>query len=540
MAMRWQEKGPDNLFEGGDPYFQIRTSGESSRGFTAIGSSGLWPVVVRLNGGDAAALAAEAGVASVPSFYTNPSAELRTAKYCTALVTREFLDGLKSGGPVSRITVLPQIDRDLVATHPGRPPTIPVASGTAKPGIVVMGLVDYGIAFAQQRFRLERDATRIEYFWVQDGKPTAGATASKSGPGLAEAPAGPITPAVGHGWRHPVEVNPVPYGGELAAPAIDGLLIMLAAGELADEDALYAQVAAHRLGRSWLWSISRRLAHGTHVLDVACGYGLDEAERTQRPMVAVQLPEAATADTSGENLDAYALDAVRYILDRADAIARQHQCGALPVVINFSWGNVAGPHDGSSDLEQAIDEIVSERRKVAPTEVVVAAGNSNLARLHAAFRFERVEQSQSLRWRVLPDDKTPSFLEIWLPASDQVRESRIRLRITPPGSGDRKDSSPWLVEAPGHGLQWQADDGAVLCEARYRYIQAPTGRGMFLLALPPTISPDAAAPMRAIRRMDHRAGEPVVRTRRSHRGLDPARRYAIGLPRPRAAVILRP
>jgi hypothetical protein len=398
----------------------------------------------------------------MPAFYTNTTGELRRAKYCTALVERKFLDGLKSGGPVSRITVLPQIDADVVATNTGPPPTIPALERNAKPGVVVIGIVDFGIAFAHQRFRLDPKSTRIEYFWVQDGKPTAGAT-----PG----------------------VNPVPYGGELAAPEINDLL-----SKLADEGALYARAAAQGLGKSWLWSISRRLTHGTHVMDVACGYGLDEAERMRRPIVAVQLPEAATADTSGENLDAYALDAVRYIVDRADAIARQHQCGALPVVINFSWGNVAGPHDGSSDLEQAIDEIVHERRKIARTEVVLPAGNSNLARLHAAFQFEKVAQTQSLRWRVLPDDKTPSFLEIWLPESDPVQEGRVKLRITPPGSSDPKDSSPWLAETSGHGLQWQTVVGAVLCEARYRYIPAPTGRGMFLLALQPTIRADAAAP----------------------------------------------
>jgi len=166
-------------------------------------------------------------------------------------------------------------------------------------------------------------------------------------------------------------------------------------------------------------------------------------------------------------------------------------------VINFSWGNVAGPHDGSSDLERAMDEIVCKRRKIAPTEIVIAAGNNNLARLHAEFRFakeEEQQQPQCLRWRVLPDDRTPSFLEIWLPPSEPVQASRIRLRITPPGRRHPEEGSPWLAEAAGHGLQWQADDGTVLCEARYRYIPAPTGRGMFLVALKPTRF-EAAAPV---------------------------------------------
>ena len=63
--------------------------------------------------------------------------------------------------------------------------------------------------------------------------------------------------------------------------------------------------------------------------------------------------------------------------DKLAALGR----AALPVVVNMSFGHIAGPHDGSSMLERAIHELIAARRRVGGRlEVVVAAGNSLLLR----------------------------------------------------------------------------------------------------------------------------------------------------------------
>ena len=161
-------------------------------------------------------------------------------------------------------------------------------------------------------------------------------------------------------------------------------------------------------------------------MDAACGYAPGTAPKNEstrgedsRPIVCVQLPAASSEGTSGASLDTFAVDGVRYILDKADEIARSRGCGRLPVVINFSYGTIAGRHDGTSDIERAIDELIGARQGTpAPVQVVMPAGNSRLKKCHAQVSFERGcsfftrGSVKSLYWRVLPDDRTTSHLEI--------------------------------------------------------------------------------------------------------------------------------
>jgi hypothetical protein len=460
--MSWEPiKREPGLFDGTDVYFQWALGAGQADFFPSEGRDERLPVLLRLKGVSARAFAD--GLASwtssvhVPALYTRPVEGLEATTYCTALVKPEFFDLLKKDPRVhdriARITVHPPLPRSsrpdgLSSELEAQKPEL--LAGEPEKGTVVIGVIDDGIAFAHERFRLAPDETRVEYVWLQDGD------------------------------YNPIR-SPVPYGRELRKDGIDTLLSGSTHAGFVDEDEIYRRARVIDFSRREHPSLARRTAHGTHVMDVACGEDFRVAARADRPIVCVQLPRATTADTSGISLDAYVLDGIRYILDRADAIARERQCGRLPVVINFSYGHVAGPHDGTLDLEAAIDELIHQRKKTL--EVVLPSGNSHLSRLHAQVSFQRPGQTIDLSWRVLPDDRTPSFMEIWLPHKNQpIQEGRVTLRVVPPWGSE----SPPLGEAPGAGLQWKPDGMNVLCEARYRYVPGPTERGMCLVALQPT------------------------------------------------------
>jgi hypothetical protein len=113
------------------------------------------------------------------------------------------------------------------------------------------------------------------------------------------------------------------------------------------------------------------------------------------------------------------LDGLMYILARC--------APGADVVVNISWGTLAGPHDGSSILEAAMDQLIDLLH--GRLQITVPAGNAYQSRTHANDTLAP-GACCPLHWRVQPDDHTQSFLEIWLPeGADQ-----IAIELTPPGA----------------------------------------------------------------------------------------------------------
>src|SRR5205085_6809950 len=100
----------------------------------------------------------------------------------------------------------------------------------------------------------------------------------------------------------------------------------------------------------------------------------------QAAIIFVQLPRSAVEDTSGGSLTGFVLDALHYIDERTTTRTADNEIRKLPVAINLSYGTFAGPHDGNSIIERAIDEFVERRTECA---VVVAAGNAFDKNIHA-------------------------------------------------------------------------------------------------------------------------------------------------------------
>jgi hypothetical protein len=174
----------------------------------------------------------------------------------------------------------------------------------------------------------------------------------------------------------------------------------------------------------------RRAYHGTAVAGLFCGrtsfwqklnqfeplnlakpIGSQDEFVSELPMLVVHLPAATVRDTSGRALGAHILDGLRYILDRCAKTAK--------IVVNISYGGMAGAHDGTSILDQAIAELV---KLMTPEQLVVVfpVGNSREQQCHGRFNVKR-NGKQELKWNIPVDSRTPHFLEIWFPEAIDIK-----------------------------------------------------------------------------------------------------------------------
>ncbi len=177
--------------------------------------------------------------------------------------------------------------------------------------------------------------------------------------------------------------------------------------------------------------VASDVSHGAHVMGTAAGKNGSGFAR-ELPVIAVQLPARTVVDSSGGSLAVHAADALRYVLNQVPP--------NRPVVACMSYGIHAGPHDGSSLLECAMDEMLTQRQNAA---VVIPAGNNYLARGHA--RVELIPGTrQTLIWRIHPDGLTDSFCEIWFDefTEDGARSPSFELALTPPFAKEQTHSKP--------------------------------------------------------------------------------------------------
>ncbi len=362
---------------------------------------------------------------------------------------------------------------------------------------VVVGVIDEGLAFGNERFRNSPTDSRVEFAWLQDGKCTP-----------------PGVPGFG-------------YGRELTKwdrtdlPGIDTLLHHSLQGGLVDEDLFYTLTGVADFGREGHKAAAWRVSHGTHVMDLAAGY--DSAKvSAKRHIISVQLPTSIVADTSGLGLEKFMIDGVAYIFDRANKIKTHYKYESdLPVVINFSSGVRAGPHDGTSYVERALDSLISSRRKSvsanngakSATQIVIPAGNSFQARSHVLFSLNKEratagKESHAVDWHVPPDDRTFTYVELWLPRDLTADEARkVTLSISAPGV---EEFSPHLVadttdpEGGSIALKDEENCNSLICKAYFQLVpvaapstggksDASIKRGRFLIALAPTAFHEAEA-----------------------------------------------
>lgn len=360
----------------------------------------------------------------------------------------EFWQVLQVGPAVAMpVAVDPSPGEDLSATTGDLDPAVPVAA-----------VIDDGIGFLNARFRSDRDHSRIKAVWLQAPERVA---RPENAP-----------------------LRDVVIGRVLTEAEINA---HLAAG--GEEGAVYRQVNRALLPRTDGALTNRRVAHGTHVLDLAAGatpWGQDGLKAV--PILAVQLPPATVAETAGRRMEANLVQGLRWIL--AEAFRLANGTNVPPVVINLSLGSLAGPGDNHAFLANWFDfEIKRHARMTGGGEVrlVIAYGNARQSRLVAREALRR-SQPMELLWRVQPDDHTSSYLELRV---DTNQSAGLKLAMVPPlGSGLPELSVDW--PQPGAGWRLAGPVAAVSAVAE-------TGQSLLHLALGPTAGPGATAPSGAWR-----------------------------------------
>ncbi|MFS4439562.1 hypothetical protein ACMA5I_15245 [Paracoccaceae bacterium GXU_MW_L88] len=171
-------------------------------------------------------------------------------------------------------------------------------------------------------------------------------------------------------------------------------------------------------------------SHGGAVLDLFSGYDPDrkilgDVTSDEIPIIGVQLPARVFWDSAGLALGFFISNALHFIIDTAKKMGG----GSRPLVINFSYGMTAGPHDGSSFIEQVINQQLVDRRKTAPTELVLPIGNSHLERRS----WRQSGTVASFAVEIPPSRTKPSFLEVWFDWPPEYRSKEVAFTLEGPG-----------------------------------------------------------------------------------------------------------
>ena len=243
----------------------------------------------------------------------------------------------------------PELDRSVPAIGADRlHREEPAATGRG----VIIGAIDTGIDYEHLDFRVDRDndgfeeASRILFIWDQ----------TETGP---------------FGDR-----AAVPFGTEYSREGIEADL----AHGLGPEEGIVRE----RDGSG----------HGTHVVGIAAGDGSSSGAGYIGVAPEAELIAVKTTFYSGD-----VVSGVDYIFRKAQQLGR-------PCVVNLSLGGHFGPHDGTSNFDLALEELLGPGRVI-----VNSAGNEGDERIHIG---GELRQRGSARFTFIPAEETV-FLNIWYP-----------------------------------------------------------------------------------------------------------------------------
>lgn len=337
---------------------------------------------------------------------------------------------------------------------------------------VVQAIVDDGIAIGHDLFRSGPDTSRIEYARIFDAEPSRASHAS--------------------------------VGRALSKRDIDTYLRKCRFDGLLDEDLFYRLSGQSDMSQEVFSTVSLRTSHGTHVAALAAGEDMrgdrdpHKTKNAPRPIICAALPSRVVKDTTGVSMLPMLYLAFHILVKQARRF-RTKQGALAPVVFNFSYGNNGGPHDGTGIFAEMFEHYFAEdaqRREAEPQKawLVLPSGNANLAQLHAVDDSKADDKPVALDLTVLPDDRTPTHVQFWMPVSAaDAQPDFATLRVCAPFG----DSAGVIQTQPGQNAALLNSAGQAVAWLAYQYVGGTTQRGLVTLSINPTanlIATDDLAP----------------------------------------------
>lgn len=165
--------------------------------------------------------------------------------------------------------------------------------------------------------------------------------------------------------------------------------------------------------------------HGTAVAGIAAGYLSDESYRGIAVDADLIVVKMSSAGANGFPRTTQVMRGVTYALNKATALGK-------PLVINLSFGNNYGPHDGTSLLDLFLDNA----SQIGRTSICVGTGNDGIRGTHFA---DIVDEEETVEFSI-GNFETSVNLQLWKNYSDV-----FSIRFISP-SGDSIDVTPLIGE----------------------------------------------------------------------------------------------
>lgn len=159
--------------------------------------------------------------------------------------------------------------------------------------------------------------------------------------------------------------------------------------------------------------------HGTRVAGIAASNGRQADGSVDNNLIGAA-PEASLIVVRLNSRNNQSFPLTTSVMRAFDYVQKKSVQLKLPTVINLSFGNSYGAHDGTSLLESYINEVAQSGRFV----ICVGAGNEGAAGGHAGGRFLNTDKKKNIYFQIGYYQRECS-LQLWFLAVDQYI---IRLR----------------------------------------------------------------------------------------------------------------